>query len=72
MVQLIPGIDNPTRSDIDAYITHELLDAYNPNCPGAAYMLYHTVREIHSKSGVGALLHPADDYFIEQVSLRSS
>lgn len=48
---------NPTRADIDAYI-------------GVAGMatLRGIVREIECKSGAGALLHPAEEYFVEQCS----
>jgi len=35
-------------------------------------IVYRTVREINSKSGIGALLHPAEEYFIEQVASRLS
>ena len=67
MVQLIPTTahaaanDNPTSSDIDAYIRETRAAAGGD----AALML--TVREIQSKSGAGALLHPAEEYFVERV-----
>jgi hypothetical protein len=54
MVILIPTNENPTRDDIDAYI-----HASN-NCVG----LNRTIREICSKSSVGASLHPAEEYFV--------
>ena len=74
MVQLIPGNDNPTRNDIDVYITRELQFDTENNCRHneRETILYRTVREINSKSGVGALLHPAEEYFIEQVASRLS
>lgn len=59
MVQLIPQSTpaNPTRADIDAYIH------------GAdAETLRGIVREIECKSGAGALLHPAEEYFVEAVA----
>ena len=63
MVLLIPGNVNPTRSDIDAYIH----GGY-----GSAVVDVETlrgvVREIECKSGAGALLHPAEEYFAEQCS----
>ena len=57
MVQLIPTNDNPTRNEIDAHIC-EMLKSNNYN------VLNDVVREIRSKSGVGALLHPAEEYFV--------
>jgi hypothetical protein len=57
MVQLIPITDNPTRNEIDAYI-REMLNQNNYS------VLNDVVREIHSKSGVGELLHPAEEYFV--------
>jgi hypothetical protein len=59
MVQLIPTIDNPTRNEIDAYI-REMLNQNNDS------VLNDVVREIHGKSGVGALLHPAEEYFVSR------
>ena len=70
MVQLIPpsaaaaanANANPTRADIDAYIlTKRTSDAGVETLRGI-------VREIECKSGAGALLHPADEYFVEQCS----
>lgn len=55
MVLLIPTNANPTRSDIDAYI--RIADAET---------LRGVVREIECKSGAGALLHPAEEYFVRQ------
>ena len=60
MVLLIPGNANPTRADIDAY----LLLADSP-----LRDIKSTVREIQSKSGVGALLHPAEEYFLERAAI---
>lgn len=57
MVQLLPTNDNPTKDEIDAYIC-EMLHSKNYN------VLNDVAREIHSKSGVGALLHPAEEYFV--------
>jgi hypothetical protein len=57
MVQLIPTNDNPTKNEISAYI-REMLNVNNYN------VLNDVAREIHSKSGVGALLHPAEEYFV--------
>ena len=59
MVQLIPTNDNPTKNEIDAYIC-EMLNANNYN------VLNDMVREIHSKSGIGALLHPSEEYFVSR------
>jgi hypothetical protein len=59
MVQLIPTNDNPTKNEIDAYICGML----NHN---KYSVLNNVVREIHSKSGVGALLHPAEEYFVSR------
>jgi hypothetical protein len=63
MVQLIPTNDNPTRNEIDAYIC-EMLNQNNYS------VLNDVVREIHSKSGVGALLHPAEEYFMNCFNLQ--
>ena len=69
MVQLIPpsadapANANPTRADIDAYIlTERTSDA------GVA-TLRGIVREIECKSGAGALLHPAEEYFAEVAAM---
>jgi hypothetical protein len=54
MVQLIPDNANPTMAEIDEYLsTRDDIDI--------------VVREIRGKSGVGALLHPAEVYFMERV-----
>ncbi len=59
MVQLILSNDNPTGNEIDAYIC-EMLNQNNYS------ILNDVVREIHGKSGVGALLHPAEEYFVSR------
>jgi hypothetical protein len=66
MVQLIPACAaananaNPTRSEIDAYIH----GSYGSAAAAAdAETLRSIVREIECKSGAGALLHPAEEYF---------
>jgi len=66
MVQLIPpsayapgnANANPTQADIDAYIH----GGYGSAAAGAE-TLRSIVREIECKSGAGALLHPAEEYF---------
>ncbi len=70
MVQLIPASAyatahaaavanaNPTRSEIDAYIHGSYGSA-----AADAETLRSVVREIECKSGAGALLHPAEEYF---------
>lgn len=57
MVQLLPTNNNPTKNEIDVYICEMIINNYTK--------LNDVVREIHSKSGVGAPLHPAEEYFIE-------
>ena len=52
MVVIIPDNENPTRSEIDAYIHGADTET-----------LRSIVREIECKSGAGALLHPAEEYF---------
>ena len=57
MVQLIPDNANPTMAEIDEYLSrHATRDDIDI-----------VVREIRGKSGVGALLHPAEVYFMERV-----
>jgi hypothetical protein len=69
MVQLIPpsayapADANPTRSEIDAYIH----GGYG-SAAADAETLRGIVREIECKSGAGALLHPAEEYFAEHCS----
>jgi hypothetical protein len=58
MVALIPGILNPTRAEIDDYIVlnqHSLI-------------IQNIRREIECKSAVRALLHPAEEYFLDVVN----
>jgi len=57
MVLLIPGNLNPTHADIDMFLRCS---------PSSSYE--HVIREIRSKSGAGALLHPAEDYFLERAA----
>jgi hypothetical protein len=74
MVQLIPpsahapgnANANPTRADIDAFIHGGYGSA------AAAATLRGIVREIECKSGAGALLHPAEEYFVEAVAATTS
>ena len=68
MVHIVPTAycapANPTRAEIDAYIlTERTSDA-------GAETLRSIVREIECKSGAGALLHPAEEYFVEAVAVR--
>jgi hypothetical protein len=58
MVLLIPANANPTVADIDAYI--RIADVET---------LRGVIREIDSKSGAGALLHPAESYFLERSAM---
>jgi len=58
MVQLIPGNANPTRAEIDAYIRESRITW------DGMISLKNVVREIECKSGVCALLHPAEEYFV--------
>ena len=48
-----PANANPTRAEIDAYFGVADVET-----------LRRIVREIHCKSGAGALLHPAEEYFV--------
>ena len=64
MVQLIPTNANPTRAEIDAYIHN----SHTTSGGGMADGVTETVRVIHSKSGAGALLHPAEEYFVSRYS----
>lgn len=69
MVQLIPPSTdtpanaNPTRADIDAYIH----GGYG-SAAADADTVRGIVRVIECKSGAGALLHPAEEYFAAQCS----
>ncbi len=58
MVALIPGILNPTRAEIDDYIVNNQ----------HSLIVQNTRREIECKSAVGALLHPAEEYFLDIVN----
>jgi hypothetical protein len=58
MVTLIPGILNPTRAEIDDYIVNNR----------HSLIVKNTRREIECKSAVGALLHPAEEYFLDVVN----
>jgi hypothetical protein len=60
MVLLIPGNANPTRADIDAYL---ILRESSLND------IKRVIREIECKSGAGALLHPAEEYFLERAAI---
>lgn len=61
MVVLIPTNDNPSHADIDAFIR----ESSSSSSEHGITQITNTIREIHSKSGVGALLHPAEEYFLE-------
>jgi hypothetical protein len=52
----------PTHKDIDDYISESFASG---NITDASYI----AREIDAKSGVGALLHPAEEYFLEMYLL---
>ena len=65
MVQLIPTNDNPTKNEINAYIREMLnVDNYNYN------VLNNVIREIHSKSGTGSLLHPTEEFFVSSFNIQ--
>ena len=59
MVLLIPANSNPTVADIDTYLRLGRL-------PESLCDIKYVVREIECKSGAGALLHPAESYFLER------
>ena len=59
MVLLIPANANPTMADIDTYLRIG-------RTPESLCDIKHVVREIECKSGAGALLHPAEEYFVRQ------
>jgi hypothetical protein len=59
MVLLIPANANPTVADIDTYLRLGRL-------PESLCDIKRVVREIECKSGAGALIHPAEEYFAEQ------
>jgi hypothetical protein len=56
---------NPTHKDIDDYISESFASG---NITSATY----TAREIEAKSGVGAPLHPAEEYFLEMYLLAKN
>jgi hypothetical protein len=60
MVQLIPNIANPTQNEIDVFIQHAVSNERGNE-------LKRIRREIECKRGVGALLHPSEEYFVESV-----
>jgi hypothetical protein len=60
MVVLIPGNANPTMADIDAYLIL---------CESSLNDIKRVIREIHCKSGAGALLHPSEEYFLERAAI---
>ena len=65
MVLLIPGNTNPTMADIDTYIHTLQSNSYQRTVLGD---IIRVIREIQSKSGAGALLHPAEEYFLERAT----
>ena len=67
MVVIIPGNANPTRSDIDAYI-----HGGDGSAAAGVETLRGIVREIECKSGAGALIHPAEEYFAAAVNYYST
>jgi hypothetical protein len=60
MVLLIPANANPTMADIDTYLLRI------GRIPESLRDIEHVIREIQCKSGAGALLHPAEEYFVRQ------
>lgn len=60
MVELIPTRNNPIRNEIDAYIC-EMLNVKNYD------ILNDVAREIQYKYNSGALLHPAEEYFVNYI-----
>jgi len=65
MVVLLPNNPNPTHADIDAYIRDSLSSSQSSSVNQGITEIQNTIREIRCKSGVGALLHPAEEYFLE-------
>lgn len=53
---------NPTHKDIDDYISESFASG---NITDVSYI----ARDIDAKSGVGAPLHPAEEYFLEMYLL---
>ena len=64
MVLLIPGNANPTMADIDAYLLQNHTHTHTGEPP--LHTIKRVVREIQSKSGAGARLHPAEECFMER------
>jgi hypothetical protein len=72
MVLLIPGNANPTRADIDAYLHQSRTRTRTRTCADSPLRdIKSTVREIECKSGAGALLHPAEEYFLERATISA-
>jgi len=74
MVLLIPTNPNPTRADIDAFIRDSLSSSSQSSSLSSSSSdgiteIQNTIREIRCKSGVGALLHPAEEYFLEALTV---
>ncbi len=69
MVLLVPGKANPTRADIDAYLHQNRARARALTYESLLQDIKSTVREIECKSGAGALLHPAEEYFLERAEI---
>ena len=68
MVLLIPGNANPTRADIDAYLLQIRTRTRTRGESPPLHDIKYVVREIQNKSGAGALLHPAEEYFLERAT----
>jgi hypothetical protein len=73
MVQLVPpSADADTPANANANPTQADIDAYIHGGYGSAAACVETLRgiarEIECKSGAGALLHPAEEYFAAQCS----
>jgi hypothetical protein len=62
MVVLISENQNPTMFEIDAYISKS----------ESRFDIQATIREIECKSGAGALLHPAESYFLERAAAAAA
>ena len=66
MVVLIPTNANPTRTEIDAFIRE------SSSSDHGITEITNTIREIHSKCGAGALLHPAEEYFLDAAAATAA
>jgi hypothetical protein len=64
MVVLISENQNPTMFEIDAYISKSKSES--------RFDIQATIREIECKSGAGALLHPAESYFLERAAAAAA